>query len=142
VELAFQQNDLLLRGLEIISSVTYANSKTVQNDKFQASVGKRQPRVPQWRANLLLTYRANEKLSTTFGLRYSGRQYGSLDNGDANGATYFGFSKFLVADIRVRYKFDKQWSGSLGVDNLNNEKYWAFHPYTQRTLLGEMKFDF
>jgi iron complex outermembrane recepter protein len=142
MELAFQQNDVLFRGLELISSVTYANSKTVQNDKFQASVGKWQPRVPQWRANVLLTYRVNEKLSTTFGLRYSGRQYGSLDNSDANGATYFGFSKFLVVDIRVRYKFNQQWSGSLGVDNLNNEKYWAFHPYTQRTMLGEIKFDF
>jgi iron complex outermembrane recepter protein len=142
VELAFQQNDVLIRGLEIISSVAYANSKTVQNDQFQASVGKWQPRVPQWRANLLFTYRANEKLSTTFGLRYSGRQYGSLDNSDANGTTYFGFSKFLVADIRLCYKFDKQWSGSIGVDNLNNEKYWAFHPYMQRTVLGEIKFDF
>ncbi len=142
LELAFQQNDVLFRGLDIINSVTYANSKTVQNDKFQASVGKWQPRVPQWRANLLMTYRVNEKLSTTFGVRYSGRQYGSLDNSDPNGATYFGFSKFLVADLRLRYKFDKQWSGSLGVDNLNSEKYWAFHPYTQRTVLGEIKFDF
>lgn len=91
---------------------------------------------------MLATYRANENLSATFGVRYSGRQYGSLDNSDPNGATYFGFSKFLVADICVRYKFDKQLSGSIGVDNLNNEKYWAFHPYTQRTLLAEGKFDF
>ncbi len=146
LELAFQQNDVtsdvLMRGLEIISSLTFAHSRTVQNDKFQASVGKWQPRVPQWRANVLMTYRVSEKLSTSFGVRYSGRQYGSLDNSDPNGATYFGFSKFLVADIRVRYKFDKQLSGSIGVDNLNNEKYWAFHPYTKRTVLAEAKFDF
>ncbi len=33
-ELAFQQNDVLIRGLEIVCIVTYANSKTAQNDKF------------------------------------------------------------------------------------------------------------
>ena len=32
-------------------------------------------------------------------------------------------------------------TGALGVDNLGNEKYWAFHPYTQRTLVAELKFD-
>jgi iron complex outermembrane receptor protein len=50
-------------------------------------------------------------------------------------------SRYLVADARVRYRFDDHWSGALGVDNLGNEKYWAFHPYTQRTLVAELKFD-
>jgi iron complex outermembrane receptor protein len=29
----------------------------------------------------------------------------------------------------------------VGIDNLNNNKYWAFHPYTQRTYVAELKFD-
>ncbi len=29
----------------------------------------------------------------------------------------------------------------LGIDNLGNEKYWAFHPYPQRTFHAELKFD-
>ena len=41
----------------------------------------------------------------------------------------------------MRYKLAKQWTASAGVDNLNNEKYWAFHPYTQRTFVAEIKFD-
>jgi iron complex outermembrane receptor protein len=122
--------------------VTYADSKIVKNDKFQKSVGKWQPRVPQWRANFVASYRANEQLTTTLGVRYSGRQYGSLDNSDSNAFTYFGFSSFLVADLRIRYKLDKQWSAAIGIDNLNNKKYWAFHPYTQRSVVAELKFDY
>ena len=43
--------------------------------------------------------------------------------------------------MRVNYRFNKQWSAALGIDNLNNATYWAFHPYPQRTLHAELKFD-
>jgi iron complex outermembrane receptor protein len=142
LELAYQNSDVFVSGLDLAASVTYADSKIVKNDKFQKSVGKWQPRVPQWRANFVASYRANDKLTTTLGVRYSGRQYGSLDNSDNNAFTYFGFSSFLVADLRVRYKLDKQWSAAIGIDNFNNKKYWAFHPYTQRSVVAELKFDY
>ncbi|RJF92018.1 TonB-dependent receptor [Noviherbaspirillum saxi] len=140
LELAYQANDIGLRGLDLNSSLTYADSTIAKNAKFPASVGKWQPRVPKWRANLLATYRANEKWTHTLGLRYSGRQYGTLDNSDPNGFSYTGVSKFLVADVRMHYRVARQWSLALGIDNLNNYKYWAFHPYTQRTVVAELKF--
>jgi iron complex outermembrane receptor protein len=114
----------------------------VENDNFQASVGKWQPRVPEWRANLLATYELGEKWMWTVGARYSGRQYNTLDNSDPNGFTYTGTSSFFVADVRVRYLISDKVSASIGVDNLNNEEYWAFHPYTQRTATAELSMDF
>ena len=141
VELAQQADNVLLRGLTVNSSLTYADSRIVANDANPASVGKRQPRVPRWRANLLASWQVDERWTGTFGLRYSGRQFGSLDNSDRNGLTYMGVSDYLVADARLRYRFDRHWSGAVGVDNLNGEKYWAFHPYTQRTVVAELKFD-
>ena len=141
LELAAQANDVGLNGQAHSSSLTYAHSPIMNNDKFPASVGQWQPRVPNWRATLLATCRPNAQWSTTFGARYSGRQYGTLDNSDPNGAAYTGFSKFFVTDVRVRYRIDKQWSGAFGIDNLNNNKYWAFHPYPQRTYVAELKFD-
>jgi iron complex outermembrane receptor protein len=30
----------------------------------------------------------------------------------------------------------------IGVDNLNNEKYWNFHPYPQRTFTADVKWTF
>ena len=141
LELASQQNDVWVKGLSISSSITYADSRIVANAKFPASVGKWQPRVPIWRANLVTTYQPSEQWSGTLGIRFSGRQFGTLDNVDSNGLAYTGFSRFLVADLRLRYKVAKQWTASLGVDNLTATKYWAFHPYPQRTVYAEMRFD-
>jgi iron complex outermembrane receptor protein len=141
LEMAYQANDVGVSGLDLTSSLTYADSTIEKNDNFPASVGKWQPRVPKWRANFLATYKPNDKWTHTFGARYSGKQYGTLDNSDPNGATYTGVSDYFVIDVRVRYQIDKQWTASVGVDNLNNEKYWAFHPYTQRTVIAELKYD-
>jgi iron complex outermembrane recepter protein len=139
IELALQATDIAIKGFDLTSSVTWTRSTIAHNDKFPASVGKRQPRVPDWRANLLATYRANDQWSLTGGLRYSGQQYGTLDNADPNGRTYTGFSKFFVADLRARYQHSKNVSLSFGIDNLGDEKYWAFHPYTQRMFVAELK---
>lgn len=130
-----------IRGLSLSGSLTFADSVITGNAGFPASVGKWQPRVPRWRATLLASWRANEAWSATLGLRYSGRQYGTLDNSDPNADAYTGFSDYLVLDARLRYRFDRQWSAALGVDNLNDDKYWAFHPYTQRTLVAEVRWD-
>ena len=141
LEVAHQANDVGLTGLDLMSSLTFADSKIVSNDKNPASVGKWQPRVPRWRANLLTTYKPDNKWTFTFGARYSGKQYNTIDNSDPNGDTYTGVSSYFVTDVRVRYQVAKQWVASFGIDNLNNAKYWAFHPYPQRTLIADLKFD-
>jgi iron complex outermembrane recepter protein len=141
LETAWQADDWLLPGLSLAASATYADSIIVENAALPASVGKRQPRVPNWRANLVATYHLGEQWTSTVGVRYSGRQYGTLDNSDPNGSTYTGVSSYLVADVRLRYKLNKNWSGAVGVDNVNNAKYWAFHPYSQRSLTAELRCD-
>jgi iron complex outermembrane receptor protein len=141
LEVAYQANDVAVRGLDLSGSITFADSKTVKNDNNPASVGKWQPRVPRWRASAVATYRPDDRWSYTVGARYSGRQYSQLDNSDVNGDAYTGVSQFFVVDARVQYKIAKQWTASLGIDNLNNQKYWNFHPYPQRTVLAELKFD-
>lgn len=141
LELVFQATDVMLKGLELASSLTLANSIIKENGNFPASVGKRQPRVPDVRANLLLTWQSDSRWSYTLGARYSGEQFNTLDNSDPNGDTLAGTSRFFVADVRVRYRWDKHWSASVGVDNLGNSRYWAFHPYPQRSYSAELKFD-
>lgn len=142
IELAWQAQGVMTDRLDLSASLTYAHSRIVENDNFPASVDKWQPRVPDWRANAVATYRATERWSMTLGARYSGRQYNTLDNSDTNGDTYTGTSSFLVADFRTRFEFRPGLAASLGVDNLNNETYWASHPYTQRTYLAELTADF
>ena len=139
--MAYQGTDVGLRGLDLAASATHADSVILENARNPASIGKKQPRVPDWRASLAATWRQNEWLSYTLAGRYSGRQYNSLDNSDVNPDTYGGTSRFFVVDARANYRVSKQWRASLGIDNLNNERYYAFHPYPQRTLVAELKFD-
>ncbi|MDP9901234.1 TonB-dependent receptor [Variovorax ginsengisoli] len=141
VELAYSGQNFVIRGLEVGSSLTYADSKTVANAAFPASVGKWQPRVPRWRSTVYATYRPDDQWALTAAARYSGRQYSNLDNSDVNADAYFGASKYFTVDLRVRYRIDRQWSAAVGIDNANNAQYWNFHPYPQRTYSAELRFD-
>jgi iron complex outermembrane receptor protein len=145
LEAAFNASGWLLKRLDLGASVTYADSTIKENtgyvDTPGDTIGKRQPNIPRWRATLLASYRWDEHWTTTLGARYSGRQYRTLNNADVNGHSYMGVSKFAVADLRVLYRFDKQWSAAFGIDNLNNDPYWNFHPYPQRSYSLELKFD-
>ena len=50
-----------LDALELSGSVTYAHSRIAENDNFPASVGRWQPRVPEWRATALAAWRPVER---------------------------------------------------------------------------------
>jgi iron complex outermembrane receptor protein len=126
--------------LELAASLTWAHSRILENDNNPGTVGGWQPRVPEWRANALATWRPRDRLSATLGARYSGRQYNQLDNTDVHGTSYTGISRFLVIDTRVRYQFGEHWAAALGIDNLGNERYWAFHPYSRRSYSAEFSF--
>ena len=132
----------VLRGLDLTGGATYADSEIMQNRKYPVSVGKQQPRVPNWRATAAATWHQGDNLSYTLAARYSGRQYNTLNNIDVAPNTYGGTSQFFVMDARVNYKLAKQLTASVGVDNLNNYKHYLAHPMPQRTFHAELKFDY
>lgn len=141
VELAYGATDVLRPGLDVNASLTWTDSTIERNDRFPASVGKRQPRIPEWRATGVASYRVNDRLAFTLAARYSGEQFSTLDNSDPNGFAYQGASKYFTADVRATYRLNAQWSVAVGIDNLNNYRYWNFHPYPQRTFLAELRYD-
>ena len=61
-ELSYTGQDVLMRGLDLGGSLTYANSKIVANAAFPAAVGKWQPRVPRWRSTVFATLPAGRAL--------------------------------------------------------------------------------
>jgi iron complex outermembrane receptor protein len=146
IEMAFQGEDVFTRGLDLSGSITYADSRIKANSSYVAvpgdTIGKLQPRVPQWRANALANYRWNAQFSTSLGLRYSGDQFSSLNNTDINGFAYTAASRFTVLDVRARYAIQPKLVAAVGIDNLTNTEYWNFHPYPGRTLMAELKVDF
>lgn len=146
LEIAFQGENVITRGLDLSGSITYADSRIKANSSYVATVGdtlgKLQPRVPQWRASALANYHWDAQLSTSLGLRYSGDQFSSLNNMDINGFAYTAASRFTVLDLRARYAFQPKLVAAFGIDNLTNAEYWNFHPYPGRTFVAELKYDF
>ena len=145
LETALDAPDLLMKGLDLQASLTYADSKIMANSSYVSTpgdtIGKQQPRVPKWRASLLASWRVTPWLSASYGMRYGSEQFGTLNNSDPNGFAYQAFSKYFTTDLRLRFVFNKHWSAALGIDNLNNATYWNFHPYPQRTVNAELKVD-
>ncbi|WP_295990059.1 TonB-dependent receptor [Rugamonas sp.] len=148
IELVGERQNALIRGLDLNGSLTYVDARILGNSGYVAtvagatSVGKHTPYVPAWRATAMATYRPADKWAITLAARYSGKQYGTVDNSDVNGHSYTGFDSFVVADVRVHYQISRQWSAAAGVDNLNNRNYFLYHPFPQRTFFTELKFNY
>jgi len=141
-EIAYDAQNWLVERLDISGSLTYADSEILDDAASPASVGRKVPRVPDWRASLLATYRFDDQWSGSLGARYSGLQYGQLDNRDTNHNDIGGVGSYFVVDARVGYRFSKRVRASLGVDNLNNAKYFIYHPFPQRTWHAELRLDY
>jgi iron complex outermembrane receptor protein len=140
IEAVADRNNVLIEGLELSGSFTFVHSRIVADEAFPRAVGKRTPQVPDWRASIVATYRPDDAWSFTLAARYAGRSFGTIDNSDIVSHTYQGFDGYFVIDARVHYEFDNHWSAALGVDNLNDRKYFIYHPFPQRTFLLELKY--
>ncbi|MFZ2852776.1 MAG: TonB-dependent receptor [Rhodocyclaceae bacterium] len=148
VETALQTSDMWVRGLDLSGSLAYIHSRIVKDVAAPGLENTELPLVPVWRASLLGTYHASDALSYSLGYRFSGRQHSGLFNPttrqypDPNPNVYGGRSSFHVFDAKVLYKVTKQWSASVGVDNIGNAKYFTWYPYAQRTFFASLKFDY
>ena len=140
LELVADRYDVIFPGLELSGSLTYADGRTVRDTAFPAAVHKLIPQLPPWRVNAVATYRPDNDWSFTLGARYSDRSFGTIDNSDPVSHTYQGFDGYFVIDARAQYRLDRNWTLSTGVDNLNNDKYFLFHPFPQRTVLMEIHY--
>ncbi|MDD5249280.1 MAG: TonB-dependent receptor, partial [Rhodocyclaceae bacterium] len=140
--MAWQKTDAGIEGLDLTGSVTYARARILENAANRAYEGKVFPGVPDWRATLVATYHADDRAAYSLGVRYSGYQAYLPDNSDSNQDVYGANSRFLVADVRATYPLEKHLKGAVGIDNLNNERYYLYHPMPQRTLHAELKYEF
>lgn len=159
IEFSGEAADVGIRGLDLSGNATWADSRITKNSIADAaaaisgpsatnpnaaapSVGSRQPRVPEWRASATVGYRPTDKWSNSVSMRYSGRQFSQLNNTDTNGGTYTGNTGFFVVDVRTKYQITKQFAVAAGIDNINNNQYWIFHPFPMRTYFAELKFNY
>ncbi|MEX3790605.1 TonB-dependent receptor [Paraburkholderia sp. BR14374] len=139
VETSYWGEDVFVRGLDLLASVAYTQSKILENAQNPASVGKYFYRIPLWRANLAATYHFDARAALTLAARYSGRQYNTLTNTDTNPNVFGGTSTYTVADAKFTFKPTKLSELGIGVDNLFDARYFVYHPYPGRTFYVEAK---
>ncbi|MGZ4997499.1 MAG: TonB-dependent receptor [Methylobacter sp.] len=162
VEFAGEASDVGIRGLDLYGNATWANSTITENSIIDAeaaalpnsslatnpnvrqpSTGKRQPRVPEWRASATIAYRPTDKLTTSVSGRYSSAQFSQLNNSDINPQTYGGGGNaYFIVDLKAKYQITKQVSASAGIDNVNDQQVWLFHPFPSRTYFAELKYNY
>ena len=165
LELVGDANDVFIDKLNFHASGTWADSTITQNSAVDAAVaaqtaaqqasallanpgalnpstGMMQPRIPTWRSTFTVSYSPLPKLTTSVSGRYSSAMYSQMNNSDTNHSTYVGNSSYFVVDTKVNYQFTKQWSANVGIDNINNQNYWIYHPFPQRTYVAQLKFNY
>ena len=135
--LAFQKNNLL-PGLDFTGSLTWAHARTLADAATPAAVGKVFPGIPDWRATAVATWHANERGTISLAARYSGDQFNTLVNTDSNRDTYSSNSRFFIVDARASWRFDQGLTAAVGVDNIGNQVYFAYHPMPMRTVHAEL----
>lgn len=140
IELAMDWHDLSFRGFDLSGSFTLADPKTIDDPIFPAAEGKDLPQVPRRRATLVATYRVTPSLSFTVAGRYSSRSFATIDNSDPVTHTYQGFEEYFVLDARMTYRFGPHLEFAAGVENLNNDRYFLFHPFPQRSVNAEISY--
>jgi len=143
IELAYSGQDVLqdagVRGVDVEANVAFTQSKTLADAANPTYVDKTWPRMPRVRANLFASWHATPDWTVGAGVRYSGRQYGTLDNTDVLPNVYGGTSSFFTVDLKASYRIDKHITLALGVDNLTDRRYFVYHPYPSRTFYGQLK---
>jgi iron complex outermembrane receptor protein len=137
VELVIDRRDVV-RRVDVSGSVTYASAITSADAAFPAAVGKLIPGVPRWKAEAVVTWRPDERLSLTAAARYASRVWGALDHSDIYPDTYQGFDRYLVVDLRALYRIDDHLDAAIGIDNVNNDRYFLFHPFAQRAVTASL----
>ncbi|UCF24826.1 MAG: TonB-dependent receptor [Ralstonia sp.] len=143
IELAYSGQDVArdvgVRGVDIEANVAFTQAKTLADAANPTYVDKTWPRMPRVRANLFASWHATPDWTVGAGVRYSGRQYGTLDNTDVLPNVYGGTSRFFTVDLKASYRIDKHFTVALGVDNLTDRRYFVYHPYPSRTFYGQLK---
>ena len=141
-EVVFNQREILDSSLDVRVNASYVDAKITENSANTALEGKTFPRMPEWRAHLLLTYHVNDRWDIGGGLRYASDSYGDLDNADSASNVFGAHDGYTLLNLRTNYWVNDQTRLSLGVDNLSNEIAYVHHPWPGRTAFLEAAVDF
>jgi len=140
LELVWQSRNVGIKGLDIGGNATWVDSRVAENAALPASVGKNWLRIPKQRYTVQASYRPNDQWLLSGAWRWAGRMYNTQLNTDINPDVYGGISRVNQVDVRAAWRFARQWTWSVGIDNLTNAQAWQAHSLPQRSLQTELRY--
>jgi iron complex outermembrane receptor protein len=139
VELNLAAFSMFARSFDLDTNLVYQHSEIRENANNPATVGNDFPRIPNWRGKMLATWRPLDRLSTSIGLAYEGKQYNLIDNSDDRSGGYGYMSEYFLVDVKASFRFGDHVETSLGIDNVTDELVYYFHPYPRRTYSASLR---
>jgi len=140
IELAWNLQNVGVRGLNVGGSATWADAKVKANAPNPEQVGKQWPRIPRQRYTLEASYRPNAQWLFAANWRWHRRSFGDALNRDTNANVYGGISSVNELGLKAAWRFAQHWEWGLGVNNLNNHKTYQSHPLPQRSVQMELRY--
>ena len=141
-ELIINQKQLFDTPLSVRFNLTYTDAKIEQNSANPAIVGNALPRIPNWRANLMLSYQVNDAVDVNTSVRYASNSFGQLDNSDIYRNVFGAMDDYLFVGAKANWQIVQGVTISAGVDNIFDEQAYVYHPWPSRTFFLEGKFVF
>ncbi len=137
IEYIVQRERLFDGNLDARFNLTWLDSKITKNDSNPSIVGNQMSRIPEWRANLFLTYHVNKDWDASGGVRYVSDSYSRLDNTDNASNVYGAVDGYLFVDLKTSYQISKTGKIAFGIDNVTDKSAFVAHPWPQRTYYFE-----
>ncbi|MBD2858327.1 TonB-dependent receptor [Spongiibacter sp. KMU-158] len=131
----------VLPKLDIRFNATYIDSEIVENAADTSLEGNTFTRMPEWRANLMATYRLNPAWDIGGTVQYASDSFGRLDNTDREDNVFSAQDGYLRFGLKSGYLINDNTHVSVGIDNLTDEIAYVAHPWPGRSLYLNISYD-
>jgi len=142
IEFIANGNDMFIDRLDLRFNVVYTDSEIIKNAPDPGIEGNVYPRLPEWRGNLLATYRLSGNWDVGANLQYASDSFGRTDNTDREDEVYGAQDGYTRIGLKSTYRLDNGVALGVGIDNLTDEISSVAHPWPGRTLYANFSYDF
>ncbi len=142
IEFIANGNDMFVDNLDIRFNVVYTDSEIVKNAPDPSIEGNVYPRMPEWRGNLLATYRLSSSWDIGANIQYASDSFGRTDNTDREDEVYGAQDGYQRIGLKSSYRLANGIALGLGIDNLTDEVSYVAHPWPGRTYYANFSYDF
>ena len=142
VEFIYNQKNWLGSAIDVRLNASYTEAEITQNDVNPDIEGNDLPRIPNWKANLILSYPVSQSVDLNTSFRYASDAFGDLDNGDREDNVFGAIDSYFFVNAKANWEVNDNTTLSIGVDNIFDELAYVAHPWPSRTLFLEGKLNF